>query len=441
MRSPTLLCVLLVACAQAPSKLDPIGNTYQPPLTTAPCGPGETQTASTSQPPPPPAVEAKDIDSHDILDRKETSPAVSVKHILLAWKELDQTTYHGKIDKRAKDRTNAEAATLALQYAEQLKADPAKIDELVKAHSEDPGSQSGEPYEVKTDTSFVPEFKKLALRLKEKEVGIVKTTFGYHVIERVAPPPPDPLESADILARTPEAGPVHVQHVLIGWKDVPAAKRGQDPRAKDRTKEQADTIAKDVLEKARGGKDFAALMKESSEDPGSKDSGRVYPVASDTPMVEPFKNMSLRLKLGEVGLVKSPFGWHVIKRVPPPAPDTLESADILKREPPAAKVKVKHILLGWKDAHTNDPRGTARERADLEKLVKDTVAKLAKGDKIEPMMKELSEDPGSQDGKDYEVSPTAGMVPPFTNLSLRLKVGEVGVVRTDFGIHIIKRTE
>jgi parvulin-like peptidyl-prolyl isomerase len=229
--------------------------------------------------------------------------------------------------------------------------------------------------------------------------------------------------------------------VLIGWKDVPAAKRGQDPRAKDRTKEQADTIAKDVLEKARGGKDFAGLMKETSEDPGSKDSGRVYPVASDTPMVEPFKNMSLRLKLGEVGLVKSPFGWHIIKRVPPPAPDALESADILKREPPAAKVKVKHILLGWKDAHTNDPRGTARERADLEKLVKDTVAKLAKGDKIEPMMKELSEDPGSQDGKDYEVSPTAGMVPPFTNLSLRLKVGEVGVVRTDFGIHIIKRTE
>ena len=440
MRSPTLLCVLLVACAQAPSKLDPIGNSYQPAMTTAPCGPGGTQTATTV-PPPGPAVVAKDIDSHDILDRKETSPAVSVKHILLAWKELDATTYHGKIDKRAKDRTNAEAATLALQYAEQLRADPSKIDDLVKAHSEDPGSQSGEPYEVKTDTSFVPEFKKLALRLKEKEVGIVKTTFGYHVIERVAPPPPDPLESADILARPAEAGPVQVQHVLIGWKDVPAAKRGQDARAKDRTKQQADDLAKGILEKARGGADFAALMKESSEDPGSKDSGRVYPVSTDTPMVEPFKNLSLRLKMGEVGLVKSPFGWHVIKRVPPPPPDTLESADILKREPPTAKVKVKHILLGWKDAHTNDPRGTERSRADLEKLVKETVAKLEKGEKIEPLMKSLSEDPGSLDGKDYEVTPTAGMVPPFTNLSLRLKVGEVGVVRTDFGIHIIKRTE
>jgi parvulin-like peptidyl-prolyl isomerase len=183
------------------------------------------------------------------------------------------------------------------------------------------------------------------------------------------------------------------------------------------------------------------MMKASSEDPGSKDTGKAYPVSADTPMVEPFKDMALRLKIGEVGLVKSPFGWHIMKRVPPPPPDPLESADILKREPPAAKVKVKHILLGWKDAHTSDPRGTARSRADLEKLVKDTVAKLQKGDKIEPLMKELSEDPGSQDGKDYEVTPTAGMVPPFTNLSLRLKVGEVGVVKTDFGIHIIKRVE
>ena len=182
-------------------------------------------------------------------------------------------------------------------------------------------------------------------------------------------------------------------------------------------------------------------MKESSEDPGSKDTGKPYPVSSDTPMVEPFKNMSLRLKMGESGLVKSPFGWHIIKRIPPPPPDALESADILKREPPAAMVKVKHILLGWKDAHTTDPRGVARTRPELEKLVKDTVAKLQKGDKIEPMMKELSEDPVSQDGKDYEVTPTSGMVPPFTNLSPRLKVGEVGVVKTDFGIHIIKRIE
>ena len=84
----------------------------------------------------------------------------------------------------------------------------------------------------------------------------------------------------------------------------------------------------------------------------------------------------------------------------------------------------------------------ARDRAALEKLVKTTVASLKKGTKIEPLMADLSEDPGSaKSGEGYDVTPDAGFVPPFKNLSLRLKVGEVGVVKTDFGIHIIQRVE
>jgi parvulin-like peptidyl-prolyl isomerase len=392
--------------------------------------------------PAAPVTPPKDIDSKDILARTETAPEVLVKHVLIGWKDL-AGIYGPRMDKRAKDRTNDDAAKLAQDTLAKLKDNPDLIDQLSKDVSEDPGSQSGEPYTVKADAQFVTGFKNLALRLKLKEAGIVKTEFGYHVIERVPPAPPDPLESADILARPAEAGPVQVEHVLIGWKDTPMARMGRvDPKAKDRTKEDADKMAKDVLEKAKKGDDFKKLMKDFSEDPGSRDSGKAYEVSSDTPMVEPFKNLALRLKLNEAGLVKTQFGWHVIKRVPPPPPDPLESADILKREPPADKVKVKHILLGWTEAHTDDERGTKRSRADLEKLVKETVAKLKKGDKIDDLMSSLSEDPGSaKTGKAYDVTPTAGMVAPFKNLSLRLKVGEVGVVKSDFGIHIIQRTE
>ncbi|HET9625354.1 MAG TPA: peptidylprolyl isomerase [Kofleriaceae bacterium] len=392
--------------------------------------------------PAAPAAPPKDIDSKDILARTETSPEVQVKHVLIGWKDL-AGVYGPRMDARAKNRTNEEAAKLAQDIAAKLKAAPDQIDAISKESSEDPGSQSGEPYTIKADAPFVEEFKKLSLRLKMNEVGIVKTQFGYHVIERVTPPPPDPLESADILARPAEAGPAQIEHVLIGWKDTPAAHAGRgDPKSKDRTKEEADKIAKDVLEKARKGGDMKKLMKEFSEDPGSRESGKPYEVTADAQMVEPFKNMALRLKMNEVGLVKSPFGWHVMKRVPPPPPDPLESADILKREPPAEKVKVKHILLGWTEAHTDDERGSKRSRADLEKLVKETVAKLKKGDKIEDLMSSLSEDPGSaKTGKDYDVTPAAGMVAPFKNLSLRLKVKEVGVVKSDFGIHIIQRIE
>jgi parvulin-like peptidyl-prolyl isomerase len=57
-------------------------------------------------------------------------------------------------------------------------------------------------------------------------------------------------------------------------------------------------------------------------------------------------------------------------------------------------------------------------------------------------MKEYSEDPGSaQHGNSYKVSPDAQLVIEFKQLGLRLKIGEVGVVQSDFGLHIMKRVE
>jgi parvulin-like peptidyl-prolyl isomerase len=99
-------------------------------------------------------------------------------------------------------------------------------------------------------------------------------------------------------------------------------------------------------------------------------------------------------------------------------------------------------LLGWTEVHADDERGKKRSRKDLEKLVKGTVAKLKKGEKIDKLMAELSEDEGSaKTGQAYPVTPDAQLVPPFKALSLRLDVNEVGVVKTDFGIHIIQRIE
>lgn len=424
--------LLAAACKQNKSKLDDMPQASK-----------VTSTGSGS------AAEdnAINIDSKEILDRKEAFEEVQVKHVLIGWDALDKV-YQGRMDPRAAKRTNAEAAKLAQEIAAKLKANPDSIDALVKEHSEDPGSLAGDPYTVKADAPFVPEFKALALHLKEKEVGIVKTRFGYHVMERVPPPPPDPLESADILARAEKPGTSLIQHIVIGWKDTQASRSGRgDPRSKDRTKADADKLAQEVLAKVKGGGDMAALMKEYSEDAQTKDTGRNIPIDAGAPMPGPFENlkkMALRLEVGEAAMVKSPLGWHVIKRMPPPPPDALDSADILKREPVTQKAKVKHILLGWKDNNGggDDPRGKARDRATLEKLVKGTMAKLKGGAKIEPLMAELSEDPGSaKSGEGYDVTPDAGLVEPFKNLSLRLNKGEVGAVKTDFGIHIIQRVE
>jgi parvulin-like peptidyl-prolyl isomerase len=428
--------LLAAACQQGKSKLDNM------PANKVSTGSGSAGMAGSAAETP-----AIDIDSKDILGREETFATVDVKHVLIGWDALDKV-YQGRMDPRAAKRTNAEAAKLAKEIADKLRKNPDSIDALVKEHSEDPGSLAGDPYTVQADAPFVPEFKALALHLKEKEVGIVKTKFGYHVMERVLPPPPDPLESPDIMARQPKPGTSIIQHVVIGWKDTQAARSGRgDPRAKDRTKEDADKLAQEVAAKIKAKGDMVALMKQYSEDPASKDTGRTIPIDANSPMPGPFENLkklALRLEIGEVGMVKSPMGWHVVKRVPPPPPDALESADILKRNPVTDKAKVKHILLNWKDNNGggDDPRAKTRDRATLEKMVKETVAKLKKGDKIEQLMADLSEDPGSaKSGTSYDVTPDAGLVEPFKNLSLRLNKDEVGVVKTDFGIHIIKRVE
>ncbi len=438
--STLLLALVGAGCQKA---TDDKGKTGSGTATAAASGTGAATGTGTGT--GAPAVEARDLDSKDILAREPITQEAHVKHVLLAWKEL-APAFRGQIDPRAKDRSNADAAALAEQVAQTLRSDPKAIDDQIKQHSEDPGSLSGDPYVVTPDARYVPEFKNLAMRLNLDEVGIVKTQFGYHVMIRVTPPPPpppDPLESADILARPAQTDPRQVQHILIGWKDAPMAKkRPPDPRAAARTKEDADKLAVELLAKVRGGADMAKLMKEHSEDPGSKDTGRAYDVTPAAGLVPPFKNLSMRLEVGEAGLVKTDFGWHVIKRIPPPPPDPLESKDILARKVVAEKGKVKHILLGWKEVNAGDPRGKERDRKALEKLVKATVARLKKGEKIEPLMKELSEDPGSaQSGDSYPYDPNAGLVEPFKQLSMRLELNEVGVVKTDFGIHIIQRVE
>ena|SRR5438067_451590 len=129
---------------------------------------------------------------------------------------------------------------------------------------------------------------------------------------------PDPTPQAsdvistDILAREPVANTAQVKHVLIGWNDGGEAR---DPRAQKRTKKDAEDLVRKLLEQARAGGDFDAMMKQYSEDPGSASNGRAYAVSPDAQLVIEFKQLGLRLKMGEVGVVQTEYGFHVIKRV------------------------------------------------------------------------------------------------------------------------------
>ena len=117
--------------------------------------------------------------------------------------------------------------------------------------------------------------------------------------------------SGDILAREPVANVAQVKHILIGYE----GKDGSDPRAQKRTKAEAEALVRSVLGQAKAGGDFDVLMKQYSEDPGSASTGRAYRVSPDAQLVIEFRQLGLRLNVGEVGVIESDYGFHIMKRV------------------------------------------------------------------------------------------------------------------------------
>jgi hypothetical protein len=122
--------------------------------------------------------------------------------------------------------------------------------------------------------------------------------------------------STDILAREPIANTATVKHILISWHDLADAFGGRiDPRADKRSKADAEAEVRSLVKQLQDGADFEAMMKAHSEDTGSALSGRAFTVTPDAQLVIEFRQLSLRLRVGEIGVCQSDFGFHIIKRV------------------------------------------------------------------------------------------------------------------------------
>ena len=130
------------------------------------------------------------------------------------------------------------------------------------------------------------------------------------------PPDDSPLgrECAAILARPEQkVDAVKVQHVLLAFV---GAKKGSESK---HTHAEAQKLAGEVLAKARAGEDFTALMKAHSYDEGDGILKLTQKNRAEE-AVQWFGDVSFRLSVGEIGIAsyhrsKSPFGWHVIKRL------------------------------------------------------------------------------------------------------------------------------
>jgi parvulin-like peptidyl-prolyl isomerase len=114
---------------------------------------------------------------------------------------------------------------------------------------------------------------------------------------------------------------IRVQHILIGFQGSVPGKNIT------RTKEEAKKLAYEILERAKKGEDFGALVKEHTDDAfpgmygmandGKPEKGGFYPRRG---MVPAFGNTGFPLEVGSIGIAdhdpqKSPYGWHIVKRL------------------------------------------------------------------------------------------------------------------------------
>lgn len=121
--------------------------------------------------------------------------------------------------------------------------------------------------------------------------------------------------------RAPAAEHIKLQHILISFAGKVPGKNIT------RTEDEARALAAQLLERAKKGEDFDALVKTYTDDraPG------IYSLANTgvTPsgdefarnrMVPAFGDVGFSLAPGEIGMAeydpaRSPFGWHIIKRL------------------------------------------------------------------------------------------------------------------------------
>ncbi|MEL7500185.1 MAG: peptidylprolyl isomerase [Planctomycetota bacterium] len=159
---------------------------------------------------------------------------------------------------------------------------------------------------------------------------LLLTLFACAATGCSAPPGADSSEPDDLYMKEMdpnEPNRITVQHCLISFKGT---KEGVK-----RSKEEAEALAKELLERARGGEDFDAIVKEYTDDshPGiykmvnfgimgnrgmlADPEDRIF---ERDEMVAAFGNVGFKLKVNEFGMSNfnkssSPFGFHIIKRI------------------------------------------------------------------------------------------------------------------------------
>lgn len=119
-------------------------------------------------------------------------------------------------------------------------------------------------------------------------------------------------------------------------------------------------------------------------------------------------------------------------------PDTVVTEAELRNkydtDTPGARVRARHILMGFPQQATQEQRDSVRRRMDS------VLTRVRAGEDFAALARQYSQDAGTaQNGGDLDWFERGQMVKPFDDAAFSLDPGEVsGIVESPFGLHIIK---
>ncbi|MBF0278985.1 MAG: peptidylprolyl isomerase [SAR324 cluster bacterium] len=180
-----------------------------------------------------------------------------------------------------------EALKVAQQIVDLARREGSDFSKLIKEFTDVPQTTKIPQID---DGPRTPPFFKSALKLKIGQISDpVESPFGYFIFERY------------------EAEFAEARHILIAYK-------GAARSTQERSKEEAEKRAAEVLEELKSGKDFAEMAKSHSDGP-SKTKGGHLGRFSRGQMVPAFDKALFAMKPGELSeIVETEFGFHLIKR-------------------------------------------------------------------------------------------------------------------------------
>lgn len=181
-----------------------------------------------------------------------------------------------------------------------------------------------------------------------------------------------------------------------------------------------------AVERARGGADFAALVKEFSNAPGRSSDGQMGLRAADR-YPQLFIDATQALPVGGVaGPLRSGAGFHVLK--------VLEKKRAGMPGTTVAETRARHILLR-PSAQLSEAAAVAR-LADFKKRIAAGQADFA------ALAREYSQDASAKDGGDLGWAGPGMFVPEFEERMNSLAPGQVGEpLVSRFGVHLIQVLE